>query len=242
MSYSYEQVTGTLTVSSLTATKITASITTGTAARIWNLQVTNPNGTKSNVAPLQINAATPPPSIASVNPNPLTGSASAQRITVNGSGFLAGAQLQASYPGYTTTLPITGQSATQLVAAFTSGTTARTWTLTVTNPGGLSSNSVTLTVTAPVPSPAITSIGSLRPQNTQQTLTITGSGFVTGAKVLVVPAAGGAYTTLQGTQITSITAAQIQVSFNPGSTPRMWLAEVVNPNGTPSNVGTFQVR
>jgi hypothetical protein len=229
---SYDTYASTLTVASLTSAKITATITTGTTARVWNIQVVNPSGQGSNTVPLQVNAPTPPPAIASVTPSSIAGSTQSQPLTIIGTGFLQGAQVQVSYPGYTAVLPVTSQGSAQLVAAITTGTTARTWSVTVINPSGQASNTVTFTVTAPLPPPVIASATQLRAQNAVQVLTLTGTGFATG----------GAITTLQGTQIASVTPTQLKVNFNPGTTARTWLVEAINPDGSSSNVASFVVK
>ena len=125
--------------------------------------------------------------IASLSPNPMTGSASNQTLTINGSGFLAGATVSLTYSGGSVVNPVVASlSATQIAATVNVGTTARTWTVQVTNPGGAASNSATLTVTAPAAAPP--AIASLSPNPmtgsaSNQTLTINGSGFLAGATV-----------------------------------------------------------
>src|SRR5438105_1892581 len=76
-----------LAVASVSAGKIIASIVTGPATHMWNIVVTNPNGQSSFAASLQVNAAVPSPTIASLNPTPMTGSATGQVLIINGSGF-----------------------------------------------------------------------------------------------------------------------------------------------------------
>ena len=239
---SYDSYTGTLTVASLTSSKITAAITTGATARVWNIQVLNPKGQGSNTVPLQVNAPTAPPAITTVSPGQITGSTQAQPLTITGTGFVQGSQIQVSYAGYSAFLPVTSESATQLVATINTGTTARNWSVTVINPGGQTSNMSTFSVTAPGAAPTITFTTTLHAQNAIQILTLTGTGFVSGAKVIVEPSAGGAYTTLQGPQIVALSATQVSVNFNPGATARTWLVEVINPDGGSSNVTTFVAR
>jgi len=74
----------------LGGSQIQLLINVGTTARTWSVQVVNPNGQASSAASLQVVAPPPPPVIASVSPNPMTGSNSNQTVTINGSGFQSG--------------------------------------------------------------------------------------------------------------------------------------------------------
>src|ERR1019366_696920 len=90
----------------------------------------------------------------------MMGSTSAQTLTIAGSGFLTGARVTAGYTGYSVPLTVTGFSATQIQAMIATGTTARTWSITVANTTGPASNAASLSVTAP-PAPPV--VGSLTP-------------------------------------------------------------------------------
>ncbi len=244
---SYPGFTGALTVTSLTATQILATINTGTTARSWSITVTNPTGPASLAASLTVVAPATNPVVTSVAPNPLTGSNSGQVITINGSGFQSGTGLTVvvGYPGFSTTLQGPNQVAfvnsTQVQALITVGTTPRTWTVQVVNPSGLASNSANLQVAA---APAIASLTpNPMPRSTAaQTLTVNGSGFQPGTGLRVVLRTGNQTTTLQGTAITSSSATKIQVTVNVGAVARTWSVQVFNPNGTASGVSTLLVR
>lgn len=238
----------TLSGSSITAsstTSITVSINFGTTARTWSFQVTNPNSQQSNTVTLTVNA---PPVITSFNPNPMTGSSGIQTLTVNGTGFQSGAGLTliAGYTGYSTTVTganLTFVSATQLTAKINVGTTARTWALAIVNPDATPSNITTLSVTAGSAAPAITSFSPnpMTGSASTQTLTINGTGFQSGTGLAMVAGYTGNTLVLSGTQITSVSATQIQVQINVGTTARSWALGVVNPGGISSNVASFQV-
>jgi pseudomonalisin len=238
---SYTGFSGTLTVTSLTATQILAAINTGTAANTWTVEVVNPGGAVSNSASLTVNAAaTPTPAIASLSPNPMTGSSSNQTLTITGTGFVTGDTVQASYSGgAVATLQILSVSATQIQASIATGATARTWTVKVVNANNAASNSVSLQVTAPAAptTPAITSVSSLKAANTNQILTITGTGFTPGSglKVVVGYNGSGYYY-----PVISATATQIQVQIDPGTVARTWEVEAIDSNGAISNVATFK--
>jgi hypothetical protein len=229
----------TLPILSVSATQIQASMVTGTTARTWTVKVINANSVTSNSASLTVNApAATTPAITSLSPNPMTGSNSYQTLTIIGTGFATGDTVQATYPGgAVSTLPILSVSATQIQASIATGTTARTWTVQVVNANNAASNSASLTVTAPAAAtkPAITSVSSVTATNTNQTVTITGTGFSSGAQVVIGYNGYGYYY-----PVISATATQIQVLFDPGTTPRLWEVEVIDSNGAISNVATFQ--
>jgi pseudomonalisin len=180
-----------------------------------------------------------PLSIASLSPNPMTASASSQTLTINGAGFQTGATVKTSYTGFSGTLTVTSLTATQILATINTGTTPQTWTVQVANSSGAVSNSASLTVNAPVATPAIAFLGPnpMTGSNSNQTLTIAGTGFATGDKVQATYS-GGAVTTLQ---LLSESATQIQVSIATGTTARTWTVEVVNANNIASNVATLEV-
>ena len=229
-----------LTVTSLTAAQIQATIVTSTTARTWSITVTNTTGPASNAASLSVVAPSAAPVIGSVTPNPMTGSTAAQTLTITGSGFLTGAKVAAIYSGGSSTnLTVTSLSATQIQASITTGTTARTWSITVTNSTGPTSNAASLSVVAPPVAPVIASVtpNPMTGSTAAQTLTITGSGFVSGAKV-AAGYAGGSSTSLT---VTSLTATQIQASITTGATARTWSISVTNTTGPASNTTSLSV-
>ncbi len=188
------------------------------------------------------NAPAPaPPSITSLTPNPMTASSSSQTLTINGSGFVTSATVRVSHIGLSspTTLTVTSLTATQIQTTINTGSTSQTWTVQVVDPSGAQSNTVNLTVRAPVAKPTITSVSSLTASNTIQTLTINGTGFTPGAGLRVVVGFNG---TGNYYPVLSATTTQIQVQVNPGRVARTWEVEVIDSNGAVSNVGTFQVQ
>jgi hypothetical protein len=217
-----------------------ATISTGAIARTWTVQVSNANGAVSNTIPLTVTAPTTPvPAITSLTPNPMVGSASNQTLTITGTGFATGDTVTATYAGGTlTTLSIISVSATQIQASIATGTTAHTWSVQVTSPSKFASNTASLTVTAPVPpaKPVITAVSTLAATNTNQILTITGTGFTAGNVQVVVGYGGIGYYY----PVISSSTVQIQVQIDPGTTPRQWEVEVIDSNGAVSNVVTFQ--
>ncbi len=212
--------------------KLTAAITVGTAATTYSVVVTNPDGQSSAATSIKVVVA---PAITTLSPNPITGSNQAQTLTVTGTGFVSGAKLTVG----NTTLNATYVSATQLTASVSVGTTARALDVTVTNPDGGVSNTASLQVNAASAALAITSLtpNPLAGSAAAQTLTINGTGFVTGAKVsLTAPGAAAVVYAANFVSSTRLTA-----SVTVGTTAQNWTVSVSNPTGSPSNNLTLQV-
>jgi len=225
---------------SATTTQIQVSANVGVIANTVSVIVTNPDGQSSNAVSLQVKAPPPPPAITSLNPNPITGSASSQTLTINGSNFQSGAGLQVQVGSTILQSPqLTSVTAGQITLPVTVGTAGTTLNVKVTNPDGQSSNAVSLQVQAPPP-PAITSVSPnpITGSNSNQTLTITGSSFQpgNGLQVIVGPA------TLQGASILSATSSQIQVAANVGIAANTISVKVVNPDGQSSGTLSLQVK
>ena len=232
-----------LAVTSFNSTRVTVSIATGLVTRAWNIVVTNPNGQSSAPAVIQVNAPAVAPAISSLTPNPLTGSNNAQILTINGSNFQAGANLDVSLSyagGRTVTLAapqVTFVNTGQILAMATVGTAVRAWSVTVTNPNGQTSAPVTLNVTAPPSPPVITSLSPnpMQRSASAQTLTINGTGFVPGPNLRVVATYGNTSSTvLQGASIAIASSTRITLPINVGTVARTWTIQVINAEGTAS--------
>jgi subtilase family serine protease len=172
--------------------------------------------------------------IVSLSPNPMTGSPASQNLTINGAGFVVGNGLvvtvgNVTYRGAAVTLV----SSSQLVVSIDAGITAQSLSVSVTVPNGTTTNSVALIVTAPAEPPAVSTLSptQIAPSNSVQTLTVIGSGFVSGSG-LKVTVGGTAYS---GSQITSVSHTQLAVSVNVGASCQLLPVQVTNPNGQASN-------
>jgi hypothetical protein len=235
----------TLTGSQITlvsSTQITLSITVGTTVQPWLVKVINSNGGTSTIATFQVSLP-PAPAITSLSPNPMTATGSAQTLTINGTGFLAGLSVIAGYTNNFSTLTgsqVTLASSTQLTLSINVGTASQAWLVKVINANGEGSSIATLTVNA-LPPPVITSLGPnpMIVSASSQTLTINGTGFVTGLSVVVGYASN--FSTLTGSQLTSVSATKIVLPLTVGTTVQSWLVKVINPNGEGSSVVTLPV-
>ncbi len=122
----------------------------------------------------------PVPSVTSLSPASSSAGAAAQTLTITGTGFVASSAVTFNAASHTATLV----SATQLTIPLTAAdqATGGTFSVVVTNPapGGGTSSPVNFAVNNPAPvvttiSPASAEVGAAA-----QTLTVTGTGFVSG--------------------------------------------------------------
>ena len=171
--------------------------TTATSGNARQLNLTNgepgtwsqrfdyaPNSSRSIELPFVI-CGNPVPAITSLSPATATAGGATFTLTVTGSGFVNGAVVRWNGANR----PTTFVSDTQLTAAIpaTDIAAAGTASITVFNPapGGGASNSLTFTINASNPAPAISSLApaAATAGGAAFTLTVTGSGFVNGAAV-----------------------------------------------------------
>ena len=186
--------------------------------RVTSAGVVSTIGTTDHVATgLAFVPAPPPgnplPAITSTNPASVAATSGAFTLTVTGTGFFSGSTVRWNGANRTTTFV----SATQLTAAISAAdvATAGTAQLTVVNPppGGGASAARSFPVTAPTgnPVPTITSTSpaSVAANSGAFTLTVTGTGFVTGSTVQW-NGASRTTTFVSATQVTaSVSAADI---------------------------------
>ena len=174
-----------ITPSFVTSTQIVATIPAADIATAGtvNVAVTNPaGGGTSNAQTFTIN--NPAPTETSLSPTSATAGGAAFTLTLNGTGFVSTSVVKFNGAAKTTTFV----SATQLTAAITAAdiATAGTATVTVTNPapGGGTSGNLSFTISA-VSGPTLSSIApaTATVSGAAFTLTLAGTGFVTGATV-----------------------------------------------------------
>jgi subtilase family serine protease len=181
------------------------------------------------------------PAITSLSPNPMTGAAAVQTLTIVGSGFTSGSGLKVTLTGGSTATYQGGQilsvSATQIQVSVSVGTAAQSFTVAVVNPNGKASNGSLLQVVAPAPPPAITSLSPnpMTGSSANQTLTINGTGLGSGTGWKVVLTTGGTTLTVGPSQLSSTGTTQMQATVNVGTAAETWSVQVVNPGGTASN-------
>ncbi len=216
----------------VSATQLTAAVPANLVAQAGTAQITaaNPGGTASNAVTLTI--TTRPPALTSISPSSVTQGSATFILTVTGTGFVAGAT---AYLG-TASLATTFLSNTQLSAVVTTDLVQRPGPspVTVTNPGGLPSNPLPLTVTPPVPT-----ITSLSPNTVQAggaafTLTVNGTNFLAGALVFL-------NSSQLNTIVMSPTQVTAQVSLDLIAQPGSAQITVANMGGAQSIAATLSI-
>jgi hypothetical protein len=224
-----------ITVNSTTfvsATQLTANITIASNATVAarDVTVTNPDaGVATCSGCFTVDAS---PTVASTSPSARGQGATNQTITVNGTGFVNGAGLAATFSGTGITVnSTTFVSATQLTAniSVASNATTGSHNVTVTNgDAGIGSCAGCFTIDA---APTITSPTSAAPHivTNGQTVTfnINGTGFVNGATVAI---SGGF--TVNSVTFTNATTLSVNVKANNGAPNRgTYDLTVTNPDG-----------
>jgi lysophospholipase L1-like esterase len=235
-------VTGAISATGVTVvspTEITATTGGGAKAGTWSLFVTTSGGTSAaNVGDnFTYNAPSAVPTVTAISPNsgPTTGNTP---ITITGTGFITGAtvtigQGSGAVTGAIAATSVTVVSSTKITAVTGGGSKAGTWSLFVTTSGGTSAantsdnftyntGGVVPTVTAVSPNSGPTAGGT--------TVTITGTGFVSGATV-VIGQGNGTSGALAAT-VTSTTSTTITATTGGGAKAGTFNLYVTTPGGT----------
>ena len=176
-----------LAVTAGTATSITATLPMQTSVGVQNLTVLN--GTEvSNSIPITVVG----PSIVSASPAALAAGTNGTSVVVTGANFVIGTKSGSTYSnnsniylnGSGSPLTATAVTATAVTATIPAGSLTSTGalSLTVQNPGGATSNAISVPVGAPTItslSPSSTGAGTTASGSTL-TVTVNGTNFVTG--------------------------------------------------------------
>ncbi len=200
---------------------IAANATTGTRT----LTLTNPDGTMAT-ATFTVNA---PPSVTSTSPSSRGQGASNQTVAIKGSGFASGAT--SSFGSGVAVNSTTFKSSTELTANVTieAGASTGARTVTVTNAdGGVGSLASAFTVNA-APNAESVSPGSRGQGATSQTITVKGSGFVSGTGLAV--SFSGSGITVNSTTFKSSTELTANISVESGAGTGARTVTVTNPDG-----------
>jgi len=197
-----------------------------------NITVMNPGGAFSNTLAFTIGAAAAP-TLSSLLPSSAVAGGPPFTLTVNGSGFLNGAVVQWNGAMLSTTYV----SANQLTAFVPTNLIASQGSanVTVANPGGALSNSLTFTIgTAAGPTLSSLSPSSAVAGGPAFTLTVNGSGFLSGA---VVQWNGSGLSTgyISASQLSAFVPASLIASQGSAN------VTVANPGGSLSNSLAFTI-
>jgi hypothetical protein len=183
------------------------------------------------------------PTITAVNPNPVTGSASAQPFTITGTGFTSQSTVTLHDVTAGQDFPnraISSQSATQIVVNPVFTTAADSWWVEVIN-GTQTSNQYSFQVQAPAAAPTITAVNPnpVTGSASAQPFTITGTGFTSQSTVTLHDVTAGQ--NFPNRAISSQTATKIVVNPVFTTAADSWWVEVINGTQT-SNQYSFQVK
>ena len=193
--------------------------------------------------------SSPTPTISSISPSSVVGSASQSRtFTIYGSNFTSQSVVHLgyrdnNYSQTATSRTPTFNSSTQLTITINVGADADTWKVWVKN-GTQYSNQRTFNVTAPdLPSPTLSSISpaSVVGSNSSRTFTLAGSNFVNGAAVQVAYRDSNYAFRDTNSSPSFDSSSQLRVSINTQTTVDTWRIRVRNPDGKISNERTFEV-
>jgi hypothetical protein len=226
-------------VSFVTSTLLAANVSVDTAAATGARDVTVTNPDNSSVVGSGVFRVAAAPTVGSLSPGSVGQGASGQNVTITGSGFESGAAVSFSGSGVTVN-STTFNSASSLTANVSVSASAATGArnLTVTNPdnsSAASSGALTInagpTVTAASPSALATGASS-------QNVTITGTGFRTGAAVSF----SGSGITVNSTTFNSATSLTANVTVGAGAATGSRNITATNPDaGTGSCSSAFTV-
>ena len=170
------------------STHLTIALTTGDQATAGNypVVVTNPTPGGGSSTGVNFVVNNPAPTITSLAPASANAGAAAQTLTINGTGFVSASTV--TYNAVThTVLASPPRTSTLLAIALTTGdqVTGGNYAVVVTNPtpGGGSSTAMNFTVNNLVPTVTTLSPSSALAGAAAQTLTITGTNFVSTSTV-----------------------------------------------------------
>ena len=183
------------------------------------------------------------PAISNLSPSSYPASNSNQTLLINGSNFQSGATVTFHDPqGTPYARTPTSVSSSQLSNQFDDNSDVGTWTVFVTNPDTQTSNTCSFSVTAVAAAPSISNLSpsSYPSNNDNQTMTINGSNFQSGATLNFVTSAGNTIPS-NASKLTLVSSSQISYQFNDGSTPGTWSVTVVNPDTQQSSPYSFSV-
>jgi hypothetical protein len=221
---------------SATSLSVNLSVAAGAATGARNVTVTNPDagvGTKNGA--FTVDAA---PTVTAVSPASRGQGAVSQTVTITGTGFVSGAT--AAFSGSGITVNSTSfVNATTLRASITISATAATGAgdVTVTNPdAGQATGTGLFTVN---PGPTVTSASpNAGIHGTSLTVSINGTGFVSGATV----AFSNTRITVNSTTFVSATAINVTITIAANAPVGAGNVTVTNPDaGTATGTGAFTV-
>ena len=209
-------------------------------AGTWTVTVINPGSISSNTYSFTVTSATP--TVTGVSPSPVPALNGTQQLLINGNTFQNGATVTYhdpqgnTYANHGTAFVSSSQLQDN---AFNNANDAGTWTVTVINPGSISSNTYSFTVTSATPTVTGVSPSPVPALNGTQQLLINGNTFQNGATVTYHDPQGNTYAN-HGTAF--VNSSQLQDNaFNNANDAGTWTVTVINPGSISSNTYSFTV-
>ena len=223
-----------INVKVVSPTEITAVTGGGAKTGTWTLFVTTSGGTSAANSGAYF-TYNPVPTVSNVSPNtgPTSGGTA---ITITGTGFVSGAtvvigQGNGAETGAIAAINVKVVSPTEITAVTGGGAKTGTWTLFVTTSGGTSAaNSGAYFTYNPVPTVSNVSPNT-GPTSGGTAITITGTGFVSGATV-VIGQGNGTTGTIAATNVMVVSATKITAVTSGGAKAGTWNLFVTTSGGT----------
>ncbi len=184
------------------------------------------------------------PHIIRVEPTPVLASATAQRITIVGSEFVAGATVVLRdlssgilYPNR----QIEDMTPTEIVINPIFGINASAWSVEVINPGNASSTPFIFQVAARSNTPTISGVNPIVIPTSSETqhVSVNGTGFSASASITLRDLRTGVSHT--NVPISASSATRMSVDWTFGTTPGTWTVQVTNPGSVSSAEFPFSV-
>ena len=231
------------TVTASTSSSVTAVAPAVVTGSSYFITVTTPNGTSAYNPVFSYTPVSPSvTSISTLSGGSGAGGSTAggTAVAISGTGFVTGATVNfteesggsAIYPNvvYAGT-NVTVNSDTSITAVSPAITVGTTYFVTVTTPTGTSANGRVFTYSPLVPTIAAISVSS-GPALGGTSMTITGTGFVSGASVNFVNESNGSSVPAASVAVTGATTINV---VTPALSAGTYFVEVTTPTGTSSN-------
>lgn len=234
--------TNTLTVS------VPGSLLATVSETNYSIRVRNPAPGGGLSAPVTVPVRNGAPSLSGVSPNSLVAAAQDTPLTLTGGNFLSGATALISGPGIGLNTPLTTTvvNANTITATLPAGiaTSVGQYSLIVRNPNSVA-DSPTQNINIVYPQAQLSSVtpSPIPAQNAAQTLTLSGTNFVSGAQVRIQDEATNGQTVNQLLSASVINSSQINATLPQTLAERVgrYRLTVDNPSPNAGVSGTVNV-
>ena len=207
-------------------------ITSGSDGALW---FTNRNNSIGRITTPNNN---PTPTVTKVSPNsgPTTGGTS---ITITGTGFVSGATVAigqgSGLSGAIAATNVNVVSPTEITATTGGAAKAGTFSLFVTTSGGTSAANAgdNFTYNIPAVVPTVTAVSpNSGPIAGGTPITINGTGFIPGARVVIGQGSGSGPTAIAATSVDVVSSTEITATTGGGAKAGTWSLFVITSGGT----------